>query len=67
MGTLGLKKWGSTHSFHVEFSNIWVGERKPRCSGRASFHPVEAIRGAERAGHESMKSYTSLTSSGGIV
>lgn len=64
MGTLGLKKWGSAHSFHVEFSNIWGGKK---CSGRASFHPVEALRGAERAGHESVKSYTSLTSSGGFV
>lgn len=25
-------------------------ERKPQCSGRASFQPVEALRGAERAG-----------------
>lgn len=67
MGTLGLKKWGSAHSFHVEFSNIWGGEKKPRYSGRASFQPVEALRGAERAGQESVKSYTRQTSTGGFV
>lgn len=70
MGTLGLKKWGSAHSFHVEFrsSLIFEGEkRKPQCSGRASFQPVVALRGSERAEHESVKSYSSMTSSGRFV